>query len=115
MGIIIYQNKFTGKAFNEMLENLYDSKLIYRSSELLQKGLSDPYDLERAVERAIQACRTKGLGISEHFKAIYISRNGSLERDWKLSTLGRKLVVLNISPVNRYIADLQFRLISQLE
>ena len=110
MNIVLYGEAVENKGYEYFRDCVYDAELQYRASDLESYGLHTFYEMEAAVERAMQVCRTLDLPVRAHFKVIYISQDHQLYCDWRLSALGRKLVLLNANPSNRYIARLQIEL-----
>jgi DNA-damage-inducible protein D len=110
MEIIIYEENL-GDPLDEFMEKLHDTQLRYLASELLNFGLSDISEIEEAVNRALHVCRAAGLPAKHHFKPVYIYDRGGIIADWRLSALGRKLVLLNANPENPYVARLQLELV----
>lgn len=116
MEVTLYRRHSYGyhESIDNFRENLLYGELRYFASELSDYGLTDPDALETAVHRAMQVCDTMGIRPESNFRPVYSFKNGTITPDWRLSVLGRKLVLLNSSPCNPYVAMLQMRLIEQL-
>ena len=112
MNITIYSKPFHNDGFEKFLESVYERELKFLASELSWFGLSYSDDLTKAIERAIKICHAAHVSIKQNFKPVYICDNGQLICDWRLSTLGKKLVLLNANPANPIVANLQIQLLN---
>ena len=95
-------------------ESVLDRNLKYLASELSGYGIESGHELKQAVERAMQVCQSAELSVRSNFKAIYVCIEGQLYKDWRLSELGRNLILLNASPANPYVARLQLELLKRV-
>jgi DNA-damage-inducible protein D len=111
MEIIIYEESRGTDPMEEFIEKIHDAQLRYLASELLSFGINDISEIEAAVNRALHVCRAAGLPAKHHFKPVYVYDRGGILADWRLSALGRKLVLLNANPENPYVARLQLELV----
>ncbi|SFT41754.1 hypothetical protein SAMN05216474_0447 [Lishizhenia tianjinensis] len=110
MHIILYNSVNTNVDLNDLEEHLIDIDLRYRATELVTTGHMGFEEMQQAVKRAMNICKVAGVEVRKHFKAIYLCREGILLRDWRLSALARKLVVINGDPNNLYVAKVQIDL-----
>lgn len=111
MNIILYEEDHYSDPLDSFMEKLYETQLRYLASELLSFGLTSMSEIEDAVARALHVCRAAGLPAKQHFKPVYVYGRGEIIADWRLSSLGRKLVLLNANPKNPYVARLQLELV----
>lgn len=111
MNISIYRHTNRHEAIDRFLEYLMDRQLKYLSSDLVRDGLIDFAEMNEAVNRAMGICKTGGMSLRIHFKAVYTSQGAYVFRDWRLSSFARKLVLLNADPSNPVTARMQLRLI----
>lgn len=111
MEIAVYNYTFRNEVLQRLQESIMDRELHYFASELTELGVMENDDMLQAINRAMQICRTNGIPVRAHFKSIYLSRGGQLFADWRLSDLGRKLVLLNGNPLNPVIARLQLEIL----
>ena len=109
MNITIYQN--AGGRAAEYWDTLNDTRLKYLAGDLHQYAISND-EIQEAVDRAVKVCKATGIPIRENFKPVFVCRNHEIEQDWRLSPLGRKLVMLNANPANPYVARLQMELVN---
>ena len=101
--------------FLEEFEEIYSGlSRKYFASDLSSLGIDNGQELTTAVQRAMQACRAAGLSVNRNFKKVYISKGGDIFRDWKISALARKLIILNADPSNPIIAKLQVKLAQRI-
>ena len=114
MNIAIYQGETSHESLETFREILYGVDLKYLASDLASFGLENSEEMEKAVVRAIKACRAVRIPIRKNFKEIYVSQRGRVYRDWRLSALGRKLVLINANPSNPVVARLQVELVGRL-
>ena len=59
------------------------------------------------------ACCTANVPVAENFKPVYLSKNGEVICDWRVSTLGRQLILLNGNPAIAQVAKLQLELLQK--
>lgn len=85
-------------------------ELKHLASELIDFGIEKPEEIEKAVRKAIRVIKTLQMNEKSHFLPVLVCRDGQIIRDWKLSVLAQKLVILNASPDNPYVARLQLKL-----
>jgi len=113
MNITIYKDDYSNEVIKQFLESVLDLDLKYLASDLTNYGFSLSNDLDEAVERAIGICRTAEVSIRQNFKPIYIYGDGQLICDWRISELGRKLIILNANPSNPLVAIFQLQMIQR--
>lgn len=112
MLVHIEVEQYSNPHFEDFLHSLQERKLRYYASEL-QKLLDMPYliELEDALRRAMDACRSQQLELAEHFKPVYRCEDTGVLKDWKLSPLAWCLVLINANPKNPEVARMQLALI----
>jgi hypothetical protein len=113
MNITIYRSSFQNDSFNQYLESLIDHKLKYLASDLSEYGAIPTAELRKAIERSIQVCKTTNISVRKNFKAVYISTNGQLICDWRISKLGLELILLNADPSTEFVANYQLEIINR--
>jgi hypothetical protein len=113
--LIIYQEKHNGTAEEELMDLLNDLHLSHLASELFVYGFTGPDELSASIERSMNICRNANISIRQNFKPLYVYRNGEMLRDWRLSDLGRKLVILNGDSKNPFVAKLQIQLLKNFK
>jgi hypothetical protein len=113
--MILYREKNSETAEEEFLDFLQDVRLSHLASDMFVYGFNDSEELAAAVERAINVCRTLQISVRQNFKPVYIYRDSGIIKDWRLSDLGRKLVILNGDCKNPYVAQLQIQLLSNFK
>src|SRR5688572_27080523 len=89
--------------FNSMqgLNDAIDFQFLpYKASELFYYGMNSLDELEEAVNRAMVVCRHGGITIEKNFRALFVASNNGLIKEWRLSDLARKLILLNANPAN---------------
>lgn len=98
--------------FEDFLQSLQERKLRLYASEL-KSVLEIPLlsQLEEALQRAMNVCRSQQLELAEHFKPIYRCEETGVVKDWKLSPTAWYLVMLNADPVCPEVARMQLTLI----
>ena len=113
MNIIVCKNPVYNESFEEFRDKLFDTELSYFASDLFNYGLNASDEIDIAIQRAIAICKTAGLTIKQNFKPVYIYKNNEIVCDWRLSSLGRKLVLLNANANNPFVARLQLELLEK--
>ena len=113
MNVVIYKNRIYNESFEKFRDKLFDTELNYFASDLFNYGFNEPEEIEFAVQRAMNVCNTAGLAIQRNFKQVYVYKNNAIVCDWRLSTLGRKLVILNANTNNPFVARLQIELLGK--
>ena len=114
MNIVIYNNNYRSKAFEQFMEVLFDSDLHFLASELSIYGITSGPETEIAIKRAMKICNSTHQNVRQHFKPVILCKDGTLQRDWKLSPLARKLVLLNANPSNPLVGRLQMELLNKI-
>lgn len=113
MQIVIYNTESVSPVFDDLIENVLDVELRYKGTDLVSSGLMRFEEMQFAVKRAINICKTSQLVVRKHFKPFYVSREGVIIRDWKLSQLARKLVLVNGDSNNKVVAKIQLELLEE--
>jgi hypothetical protein len=80
---------------------------FYASDIMEQLGYESYNDLTIVLNRAIQACRAMSIPVSLHFRQVFRYDGEKTWLDWRLSSLGCYLVVVNADPGNPVVARAQ--------
>ncbi|AHM60385.1 hypothetical protein D770_10640 [Flammeovirgaceae bacterium 311] len=106
------EQQYNNQHFESFLHSLQESKLRYYASEL-QQLLDQPglAELEEALRRAMDVCRSQHLELAEHFKPVYRCEETGVVKDWKLSPLAWCLVLINANPMHPEVSRMQLALI----
>ncbi len=112
MVIKVYTPNIRSLVINQFNESLLESELKYIASDLLLHGFRDMHQINEAINRSMQICLSSSLSIRTNFKPIYISKRREIMCDWKLSTLGRKLVLVNADASIPLVAKFQMELLN---
>lgn len=111
VNVVLYQERNMESAEEEWMDLLLDLQFTHLASELFVYGFNTE-ELSEAIERSLNVCRTMGIPVRQNFKPVYIYRDTAIIKDWRLSDLGRKLVILNGNGKNPYVAKLQIQLLN---
>lgn len=88
--------------------NMQAPQLRYYASEIMEElGCEASDEIQSALNRAIQACRSMQVPIDQNFRQVYRYDGEKLVVDWKLSSLGCYLLVVNADPCNPVVARAQ--------
>jgi hypothetical protein len=74
---------------------------------LKDKVFEDEDDLCQAVYKAIDALAAAGMPVHRHFRCIYICEEGQLKRDFLVTDLGFRLIIVQADAANPVAARLQ--------
>jgi hypothetical protein len=112
--LIVYPSYFDTYSglLDEMEDKLSDKELTHYASWLLEKGLHDETELEDAMRKAITALSAANLSATKHFKKVFICCSGELKRDWRVSDLGLRLIMMNADVSNPVVARLQIEILT---
>ncbi|MEX1003432.1 MAG: hypothetical protein WDZ35_15040 [Crocinitomicaceae bacterium] len=110
--VIFYQNHRSGTTIDRFFDKLQDQNLIFLASELMLYGFEDMREINEAIERAMRICKAADIPLQSNFKRFYCCSEGELMLDWMISDLGKRLILINASPSNPYVAKIQMRLLS---
>ncbi|GIV34293.1 MAG: hypothetical protein KatS3mg031_1828 [Chitinophagales bacterium] len=111
MEISIYQTEFPTGAFEDFLDSIIEQQLRYFASQLRFMGIHDPATIEHSVSRAMMVCKAAQIPLRENFKSVYICTENSIKRDWRLSELAMKLVIINSDITKPMVAETQVWLV----
>ena len=101
--LIIYPT--TGRTYiDEKLEAL---DFTHYSSQLKDKVFEDENDLCQAIYKAIDALAAAGMPVHRHFRCIYICEDGQLKRDFLVTDLGFRMIIVHADAANPVAARLQ--------
>ncbi len=91
-----------------------DFLFISTSCELMEKmKFSDIHEFNKAVNRAMLACKALSISLSQHFKRIYIGDDKTLNQEWHFTSLACYLVIINADPSNFNVAKAQLFLFNK--
>jgi len=97
---------------DDVREILLSRRLIHYAASLEERCMLDEVQLEKAVQRALRVCISAGISPTEHFRSIFVYAGAAIRRDWLVSDLGLKLIMLNADVSNPVIARMQIELLS---
>src|SRR2546421_2765166 len=97
---------------DDIEDQIIASGLNHYASQLLKKGLHDQAELERSLQKAITAVITARLPATKHFRTVFICCGRELIKDWLVSDLGMRLILLNADVSNPLVARLQVEILS---
>jgi len=112
MNITVYQQDIKNEIIERFIENMLDTNLKFFASELRQFGFGDMQEIEQAVKRAIRVCQATSTPVRSNFRSMYVSDKRTTICDWKLSSLARKLVIINSNASNPFVAKVQIELLN---
>ena len=78
-------------------------------------GIDDEREMDRALLRTIQVCRSLDIPLDRNFLMVYRNDGRDLLRDWKLSNLACSLLLLNANTANEIVARTQIELIKNID
>jgi hypothetical protein len=94
------------------IEDRFNSRqLTHYASQLLGKCLQDEADLDKALKKAITTLTAARLPSYKHFKKVYIC-SGEIRKDWLVSELGLRLILLNADVSNPVVARMQVKILA---
>lgn len=112
--MLVQINTMENPWIEEFLQGVRNRKLLYYASDIQQMLETEgEIQLKNAVQRAMDACRSQGLPLSDHFKSVYRCQEMAVLKDWKLSGLAWCLVLLNYSPSHPAVARMQLTLLNK--
>ena len=101
------------ESLRESLTNRY---LRHYAIDVLERaGIDDQQEMEGALLRAMQVCRSMNIPLDENFKMVYRNDGHDIVRDFKLSDLASSLLMMNASTANVFVARTQIELIRQFD
>jgi hypothetical protein len=98
--------------FQELENKVIEKGLVHYASWLLERGLHDQAELEKALQKAMQALCSARLACRGHFKRIYVCQQGQLKTDWLVSDLGMRMIIMHTDAGNPAMASLQVQILS---
>ena len=112
--LIRYPTYFdTHTTFMEEVEDRLSSmNLREYASQLLEKCLHDETELEEALQKAVTALVAARIPPIKHFKKVFICSGLEIKRDWLVSDLALRLIILNADVSNPAVARLQIEILS---
>lgn len=112
--LILYPSWFDthSSVMDEIEDRLTERELHHYASCLLEKGLNDETELESALQKAVTALSAAHLPATKHFKKVYICVSGELKRDWLVSDLALRLIMMNADVSNPVVARLQIQVLT---
>lgn len=97
MKLLLYNQRETFHALNQLEEVILDAELKYLASDLLFDRVNQTLQIQRAVKRAIKMCIKEDIDVRSHFKPVYTCTSSQVIVDWRLSFLAKKLVSLIVT------------------
>jgi hypothetical protein len=104
-----HQYSTTPKSFDETSTV---TNLTFYASQLLTQGLENLTELEKALQKALTVLTTATIPVTVHFKTVFICERRAIKKDWLVSELGLRLIILNAAVTNPAVARLQIELLS---
>lgn len=98
--------------FEDIEERLAEKELVHYASKLLEQGLQDERELEKALRKAIIALNAAHLPATRHFRKVFVSVGHDIKNDWLVSNLGLRLIMMNADVSNPVVARLQIEILS---
>jgi hypothetical protein len=95
LAILTKRRKWDG--IDNFTDFYYSLRMHFLASDFLYQGLS-PKQISAAVLKAINAGKSSGINIREHFKPVFSGIDTEIISDCKLSRLGYGLVLMNAEP-----------------
>lgn len=77
-------------------------------------GCTDEAELEDVLGRAFGVCCMAGIPIRQHFRRVYVSRDGETQADWLCSDLGVYLLLVNSNARHPNVARAQVFFLQRL-
>lgn len=110
--MLVQINQTDNFYIEEFLKGLRELNFHFYASEIQQTlGLYSLADMEEAVRRAMNSCRSQQFPLHEHFKPVYRCQEKKVILDWKLSELAYCLVLMNSDPAHPAVSQFQFTLL----
>ena len=112
--LILYPSYFEthSSLIDEIEDRMIERELTHYASGLLEKGLHDEAELEFALQKAVTALSAAHLPATRHFKKVFICVGAELKRDWLVSDLGLRLIMMNADVSNPVVARLQIEVLT---
>ena len=101
----------TTGAWEDFEEKLAARDFTHYASQLLGKGFQDEAALYRAMHKAVDALVIAKMPVTRHFRCVYISKDGQLKKDFLVTDLGFRLIILNADAANPIVARLQVEIL----
>ena len=98
--------------FDDIEERMAEKELVHYASQLLERGLKDEMELEKALRKAIIAISAAHLPAARHFRKIFVCVGHNIKNDWLVSNLGLRLIMMNADVSNPVVARLQIEILS---
>lgn len=111
MEIAIFNQNNHFDVIDQFEEVMLDAELKFFASDMLLYGFNNMHEIDQAIERARQICETADIPVRNNFKSIYLSNNGEVFCDCKLSNFSRKLVMINADASLPLVAQFQIELL----
>lgn len=93
---------------HEKQQRFRTNQLPYFVSDLMDSlNIDDSKEIENAVNRSFDACKTLQISKNQNFKKIYRFDGKNILIDWKISSLACYLVIINCNPSNEFVARAQ--------
>ncbi len=113
-------NKPEPLRYNPIEESLRESVtnryLRHYAIDILERaGIEDEVEMEGALLRAMQVCRSMNIPLEENFKMVYRNEGREVLQDFKLSDLASSLLMMNANTANVFVAKTQIELIRQFD
>lgn len=112
MNLIIFSGESKHDSIERFTNLLNNLNLPFMAGDLINMGFNEMASVNKAVRRAICTLKTAGEKVDDHIKPVFVSDEGRISCDWRISSLGRKLILMNADPENPFIAKIQLELLA---
>lgn len=97
---------------SELEDRIRETAFTHYASHLLNDAIPDETELEKALQKALHALVAVKMPVTNHFKAVYICSKGQLKKDYLVTDLGLRLILLNTDTANPIVARLQVEILT---
>jgi hypothetical protein len=96
MIIEYYKNQLLSSEMEYFANCISELELKFYASDILARiGIVEQADFEMAINKAAALCRLTNVPVSKHFKVIYKENNKLIIKDWKLSQLACRIILIS--------------------
>jgi|SRR5882672_633838 len=112
--LVLYPSYFElhSAILDDIEDKLGDMAFTHYASQLLENGLRGEEELEAALDKAITALRAAHLPAYKHFREVFICKQEGVSKDWLVSDLGFRLIIMNADVSNPAVAKWQVEVLS---
>jgi len=95
----------------EVEDRIICGSLTRYASPLLEKCFHDNTEMEQSLHKAAMALKAANEPVSRHFRTVFLCGN-ELTRDWMISDLGLRLLLINADVSNPVVAHLLLKIVA---